>query len=139
MDVTLGSIGDASPCENALQSFDAPAADEDEEEAQQAELLFYPSDIARSYFRGWFSIDLVSCLPVNYVILLMNNDNGETGRSNKFIRLLRLVRIVKLLRLLRVGRLLKKYRKEFREVLHYLKLGKLALQVALLSHWLACS
>ena len=56
--------------------------------------------IAVRYLRGWFAIDFVSCLPLNYVLLLSsgNNDN-ETGAAFKWLKVARLLRLLRLTRL----------------------------------------
>jgi hypothetical protein len=101
------------------------------------ELVYHPRMIFRHYIRGWFGIDFVSCLPINYIILLADID-ADSARSNKMFRLIRLIRLVKLLRLLRLGRLLKKYRELFEAFLVSLKLGQMGLQLTLCAHWLGC-
>lgn len=39
--------------------------------------------IARRYLRGWFAIDFVSCIPVDYITMAMeSNAAGEGEKSN---------------------------------------------------------
>jgi hyperpolarization activated cyclic nucleotide-gated potassium channel 2 len=38
------------------------------------EIILNPKDIARSYLRSWFLLDLISSLPLDYVITLLYSD-----------------------------------------------------------------
>ena len=69
---------------------------------QDGELLYQKSDIAKSYLRGWFPIDFVSCLPFGYIPYMTGDSEG--GASNKATRMLRMFRLLKLLRLVRIKR-----------------------------------
>ena len=95
------------------------------------DLQFHPKRIAQNYLRTWFFIDTAGCLPINYVILVMDAyDTGSLrdnsgGRANRTLRLLRLFRLLKLLRLLRMNRLLKKYEEEFYALKSGLKMMKI--------------
>ena len=51
-------------------------------------------ELARRYLRGWFTIDVLSCIPVTYVMLLLNPDGGSgAASSTKTIKILRLLRL----------------------------------------------
>eukprot|EP01043_Picozoa_sp_COSAG02_P019887 COSAG02_NODE_969_length_15565_cov_9.614833_18_plen_78_part_00 len=62
---------------------------------------------------GWFFVDLVSCLPIQYIGLIITciQDScvGSAGANSKAIKTLRLLRLGKLLRLARLQRLLRKW------------------------------
>ena len=70
-------------------------------------------EIAAHYIRGWFVVDLVSCLPIQYVGLIITCAQGScvgsAGSNSKAIKILRLLRLGKLLRLARLQRLLRKW------------------------------
>ena len=69
-----------------------------------------PREIARHYIRTWFLIDFVSCLPVQYVVLVMNSTaTAGSGSSFRAGKSLRLLRIAKLLRLARIKKILQHY------------------------------
>ena len=76
-----------------------------------------PRVIARQYMRSWFLIDLLSCLPINYLFLLMealaSDDDRETKNAAglKAVKVVRLVRLTKMLRIARLRRMLQKYRR----------------------------
>ncbi len=108
------------------------------------DLQFHPKRIASNYIRTWFIIDTAGCLPINYVLLIMQHQGDESirdssgGRANRTLRLLRLFRLLKLLRLLRMNRLLKKYEEEFYALKSGLKMMKIGLAVTFSCHWLGC-
>ena len=73
-----------------------------------------PKEIARLYLRGWFFIDLISCLPIQYIGLIITCAQGTCAGSgpaanSKAVKILRLLRLGKLLRLARLQRLLRKW------------------------------
>ena len=69
-----------------------------------------PSKIVRHYLKGWFMLDFVSCLPVQYVQLMFNSGGGDSeGPNTKTVKLIRLVRLTKLLRLAKIKRLILQY------------------------------
>jgi hypothetical protein len=60
--------------------------------------------------------DLLSCLPIQYVGLIITCSGGECqskGSQSKSVKILRLLRLGKLLRLARLKRLLKKWEDTF--------------------------
>ena len=94
--------------------------------------------IAKSYLRGWFAVDFVSCLPVQYIMLLANSDNQDDNGGNlRVIKTLRLMRLSKMLRLARIKRILAKYENlEF--VQQYSGMLVLVFIIAFAGHLLAC-
>lgn len=68
--------------------------------------------IRAQYLRGWFAVDLLSCLPIQYIGLIITCAAGicqSKGAESKSVKVLRLLRLGKLLRLARIKRLLKKW------------------------------
>ena len=55
--------------------------------------------IVINYLKGWFFIDLISVLPLNYIL--------DSGTAGGLARLARLPRLYKLLRLMKLVRMLK--------------------------------
>jgi len=41
-------------------------------------VILEPREIARRYVSSWFALDLVSSLPVDYIIVLVSPDTGVT-------------------------------------------------------------
>ena len=58
-----------------------------------------PNAIANNYLKGWFTIDFVSTVPIDFVIGQLVGGGGQTLRALKLVRILRLVRLLKLARL----------------------------------------
>ena len=69
--------------------------------------------IARRYIQSWFTVDVLSCLPIQYITLAFaDTDEASTsgfGSKTKSFKLVRLVRLTKLLRLAKIKRLLMQY------------------------------
>jgi hypothetical protein len=114
-----------------------------------AELEYLPNRISRNYLRGWFTIDALGCLPINYIVLLAEDDKSEENlnvaaeqsaeaRINKVFRLLRLARLLKLLRLLRFQRMIQRYEEEFYALASGFAMLKILIAVGIIGHWLAC-
>eukprot|EP01043_Picozoa_sp_COSAG02_P000279 COSAG02_NODE_5_length_66751_cov_63.939148_25_plen_841_part_00 len=76
---------------------------------------FRKSKIRWNYLRGWFVIDLVSCLPVGYLGMITTaikgGDDGEEGGSSntRAFKALRLLRLAKMLRVAKVLKIFEKY------------------------------
>jgi CRP-like cAMP-binding protein len=98
--------------------------------------------IARRYITGWFAIDFVSCIPIDYIVLAASDRseavNGETDGSNlRAVKTLRLVRLSKMLRLAHLQRTLAKYENlEF--VQTWADVGGLIFSILLIAHMLTC-
>jgi CRP-like cAMP-binding protein len=95
------------------------------------------------YIKSWFFIDLVACLPINYVWLIVKASQGSTGGADgnanlKVIKIIRLLRLAKLLRLARLKRILKVYEEEFHGIISSCKLLSLFLFMVYVSHVIAC-
>uniref|UniRef100_A0A1I8HWC0 Potassium voltage-gated channel protein eag n=1 Tax=Macrostomum lignano TaxID=282301 RepID=A0A1I8HWC0_9PLAT len=92
------------------------------------EVISDPSVIRVNYLKGWFVIDLLSCLPYD-VFNAFQPESSEGGISSLFSAL-------KVVRLLRIGRVARK-------VDQYLEYGAALLILmifgfVLLAHWMAC-
>ena len=108
---------------------------------QHGTLTYEAKGIAKAYLKGWFVVDTLGCLPVNYVLLIIDpqgsSDSGA-GRGNKVLRVLRLFKLLKLLRLARLQRLVKRYQEQFYQLASGFALAKICILVGLVGHWLAC-
>ena len=94
--------------------------------------------VVQHYLRGWFLIDLVSILPVNYIQLAVN----DSGSDLNSIRMLRFLKLLKLLRLVRVGRILERYESAL-GVMHatagnVVQIVKLCVMIFWVGHVLCC-
>ena len=94
--------------------------------------------IIRAYLRGWFFIDLLSCIPVQYITMALQHRQGVgEGNNLRAFKAFRLVRLTKMLRLARIKRMMEKYESlEF--VQNYGGLVMLAYGIFFISHILSC-
>ncbi|CAI5453392.1 unnamed protein product [Caenorhabditis angaria] len=90
------------------------------------EVVIEPSIIRQNYFKSWFLIDLLSCLPYDIIYMFKKNDEriGSLFSALKVVRLLRLGRVA-------------------RKLDNYLEYGAATLLLLLcayviVAHWLAC-
>eukprot|EP01052_Picozoa_sp_SAG31_P013305 SAG31_NODE_797_length_12029_cov_13.875692_12_plen_466_part_00 len=108
---------------------------------KHGEMVYDAAPIAKHYVQTWLAIDILGCLPVNYVIMYMESTNPSAesdGRTNKIFRILRLARLLKLLRVLRINRILRRYEEEFYALQSSFRMGKILIIVGMISHWLGC-
>eukprot|EP00736_Rhodelphis_marinus_P013098 Rmarinus@m.20171 len=95
-----------------------------------------PQKIARAYTRSlWFYFDLISCFPINYVVLLWGGIGSNTARVNRLFRFTRLARI---LRVVRINRLLRHYEDDLWEVLWLIRLARLSFCIIFVAHFMCC-
>lgn len=102
--------------------------------------------IARRYicgFRsggGYFIIDLISSLPIQYFAMLVANDEDEdTGKNIRLFKVLRLLRLARLLRLLRLRALTREYEDTaVFDMFESLKLVHMILLIMWMAHIAAC-
>lgn len=68
-------------------------------------------EIRRRYLRGWFLVDFVSSIPVDYVFLVVDLEarleSHDVYRTARALRIVRFTKILSLLRLLRLSRLIR--------------------------------
>eukprot|EP01047_Picozoa_sp_COSAG01_P060595 COSAG01_NODE_7448_length_3208_cov_2.236732_1_plen_530_part_00 len=100
-------------------------------------LLADKKRVAAHYLRGFFIIDVASCLPFGYITCMAADQEDKDTRSGS-VRLLRLLRLIKLLRLLRGLAIFQRWEEQMFQLGVIWKLGRLALLILFMSHWLAC-
>ena len=96
-----------------------------------------PKKMAMHYIKGWFVIDLVSCLPFGYVGYLPSSQDEVGGSDLKALKAFRLIRMTKLLRLARIKKILTKYGSDV-NFQQYLSIGFTLFTILFLMHMLAC-
>lgn len=100
--------------------------------------------IARNYLRGWFFIDLISSLPLDYIITAAANyryDSPSYLKASRALKVLRMTRLLTLLRLLRVTRMFRLFRRWeelFNVSAAWLRMSKLITMMLLMAHWSGC-
>lgn len=101
------------------------------------------------WFNGWFTVDFMSCLPFNYITLVVDsfgdpvglNDKGGAGSLKEFklTKIVRLFRLAKMLRILRLKRLVEHYRKHVYAIpalMTIMQIGKAVVPLLYLAWWL---
>ncbi len=71
---------------------------------------YKPEEVRKNYLKGWFTLDLLSILPLNYIMIATGADGSdEVGTNSGAVRALRFAKLLKLLRLVRMKRILDRY------------------------------
>eukprot|EP01052_Picozoa_sp_SAG31_P003884 SAG31_NODE_154_length_22184_cov_25.917142_6_plen_624_part_00 len=116
-----------------------------------------PLKIAHRYIKGWFFIDLFSCLPISYVTYLLENNttheisagshsgaggwevvkSESTGSTFRGLKTLRLIKLSKMLRLARIKKILSKYGGDV-NLQVYVSIGFTVSTIFFLVHVLTC-
>ena len=105
--------------------------------------------IAQRYVKGWFFIDVLSCMPfdalftaksiANFFIVLFVCDASRGGGQNfAMLSMLKLFRLLKLLRVLRVGRLLMRFAASVNVSFKTQTIVKFACVIIAVTHLFAC-
>ena len=96
--------------------------------------------IANNYFKGWFILDFITCLPVNYVMMVISwdTDSSGAGKEVKAFKVLRLLKLGKLLRVARIMRIVDRYQEELRVFMEAFGGIILSLMVFIFCHLIAC-
>ena len=103
------------------------------------------SKIATNYLRSWFTIDVLSTLPLDLIIEAIigstSAGSGDDGKTDlevlKLIRIIRLVRLVKLARLFKLGKVAKSI-SDYIDNPQLLQLSSLLMMIVFISHLLGC-
>ena len=86
------------------------------------------------YLKGWFTIDLLSVIPLDIIGLGLPLPDGL-----RMVRLLRLIRILKMARVLRASRILQRWECEIAIPYANLSMIKFGVAIILCAHWVACA
>ena len=93
--------------------------------------------IACAYLKGWFTLDLVTTVPIGTIVKAASPSTTEG--STAIFRSLRVLRVVKLARLLRASRILKRWQDYIGLSFAMLSLIRFLILIIVLAHWLACA
>lgn len=97
--------------------------------------------IALRYLRTWFLLDLVSTLPLDWLVVTTAQgsvDDSVALRSTKMLRVLRLARLLKLTRVLKLSRILGTHEEAVACSPAALRLLRLLLAIAFVAHLNGC-
>ncbi|CAH8630094.1 unnamed protein product [Heterobilharzia americana] len=110
------------------------------------DIILDPAEIAREYCKTWFILDLISSIPMDYVLFAFKGyEQGERAehlvQAGRALRILRLAKLLSLLRLLRLSRLVR-YITQWEEFINiaskFMGICNLVLIMLILGHWNAC-
>ena len=108
-------------------------------DAVTGELIRDHKELAKRYLKGWFSIDLVSVLPVDIVVALAPNiipsDNTALVRV---VRLMRIARLFKLMRVLRASRIMQRWENAIALTSSTRSIVTAWFSFVVILHWFAC-
>ncbi|VDM27883.1 unnamed protein product [Hydatigera taeniaeformis] len=71
------------------------------------DIILEPKLIAREYLRKWFTLDIISSLPLDYILLAFDNGTEQIAQAGQALKIFRLAKLLSLLRLFRLSRLLR--------------------------------
>ncbi|XP_051527734.1 potassium/sodium hyperpolarization-activated cyclic nucleotide-gated channel 2-like [Myxocyprinus asiaticus] len=118
-------------------------------EGDNSQIILDPQVIRRHYLRGWFLVDFISSIPVDYIFLIVDIESrlesAEVYRTARALRIVRFTKILSLLRLLRLSRLIR-YIHQWEEIFHMtydlasavVRIVNLIGMMLLLCHWDGC-
>lgn len=95
-----------------------------------------PIEIARNYTKGWFIIDLVSSVPVQYFGYMVRGDTA-TPDNVKILKSIRLLRLTKMLRIARLRKFIHKYFEDVKTA-QWLPAVTMLFVILFLCHILSC-
>ena len=106
------------------------------------EIIWDPRVIRNEYLKGWFTVDLLSTIPFDKVIVPFldggSSNSSSVARSGKLLRILRVVRLLKLTRLLKMAKLFSKGDGNELMGQSTMDLIKMIVLVTFVGHLLAC-
>ncbi|XP_065673063.1 potassium/sodium hyperpolarization-activated cyclic nucleotide-gated channel 4 isoform X3 [Hydra vulgaris] len=101
--------------------------------------------IALHYFKTWFTIDVISTLPLHFILMLFAGSREEVGiglkgasRVIKILKVSKLLNLLKLLRLTRIIRGVSQYEEVYCWTASFIRYIKLVSMMLLVAHWNGC-
>ena len=111
-------------------------------EADDGMARFDAKEGAWKYITGWFLLDLVSALPMDFLELLISPadelDKVAASSNLRSLKLIRLFRLVKIAKVVRASRLFKRFEAEMSIKYAMLRLIKFLVVILLVAHWNSC-
>ena len=101
------------------------------------ELIRNHRKLARRYLRSWFTIDVVSILPIDVIVFAAPSLLGDSSLV-KSIKLLRILRLVKLVRVIRASRIFQRWESSISISMSSRAILGAWICFVLTLHWLAC-
>ncbi|KAH8009950.1 hypothetical protein HPB51_023006 [Rhipicephalus microplus] len=110
------------------------------DDRKQGIVIMDPVQIRRHYLKGWFPVDLVSSLPLDFLVLNWPAQYRNMDRRSTLSQLAKLISFVKLIKISRLFR----YGGRTEQIMFYqttgvyLQLGNILALIFLAVHWHAC-
>ncbi|ESO08635.1 hypothetical protein HELRODRAFT_98055 [Helobdella robusta] len=107
------------------------------------EVILDPRKIAIRYLKTFFILDLVSSIPLDYIMLIFSQETAQSHfvHAGRALRIFRLLKLLSLLRLLRLSRLVR-YVSQWQEFISvagkFMRVFNLVCLMLLISHWNGC-
>ena len=104
---------------------------------------FRKRKIRTNYLKGWFLIDLVSCLPVGYVGMIAEAMEGgdkaaEGGGGSSNTRAFKALRLLRLAKMLRIAKVLKIFEKYAESLSTFAGVYVMVFLILFLAHLMCC-
>ena len=71
----------------------------------QGRLVRSQARIIKTYLKGWFIIDVVASIPVDWIEIVLAQNEVATSKELSYVRFLRPLRMIRLARVLRAGKM----------------------------------
>ncbi|XP_021943285.2 potassium/sodium hyperpolarization-activated cyclic nucleotide-gated channel 1 [Folsomia candida] len=108
-------------------------------EDQHSDLVILDrSEIARTYLRSWFLIDVFSSIPFDAIYYIISNATVLGTHHHFYYKVIRLLGLLKVFRLFRVIQCLQRIEKAFQIPELRIRLINLLVMIFTILHWLAC-
>ena len=93
--------------------------------------------VAIAYLKGWFFLDLITCIPFDVFFAAVASAGGLTVDASVY-SYMRMFRILKLVRIVRASRIIGRWQDHVAISFALLSLIKFSFLTIILAHWLAC-
>ena len=102
-------------------------------------LVISQREISWAYARSWLLIDVVTCIPVSYIMMMIHGvEAAADGKQLRMLKSLRLMKLAKLMRITRIKRMLERHRERLRVVIATWSSLLLCSLILLFCHLIAC-
>jgi hypothetical protein len=106
---------------------------------QRGMLVINQAEITRDYLHSWFLIDVGTCLPISYIMMILHGvEASSEGKQVRMLKILRLMKLAKLLRVTRLLRMLERYREHLQVFFAAFGSVLLGLLILITTHIFAC-
>ncbi|OMJ66710.1 hypothetical protein SteCoe_36361 [Stentor coeruleus] len=107
---------------------------------EKGTLIMERSKIIKNYLTFWFWLDLISTLPLDWILEIAGSVNSQASKLLKYIRILRVLKLIKLIRLTKLKLMIIRIQDRIsnKKILSLITVFKLLLYLFLIAHFFAC-